>query len=55
VDVDDVADVSEEYAAFIFRGEVCRFVSFYVYVTLCYKREREKGEVDWGLVPHVGQ
>jgi hypothetical protein len=42
--VGSVVDVSEVHSASIFRVEVCRLVSYYVYVSLYHSIMKRKGE-----------
>jgi hypothetical protein len=41
--VGDAADVTEVHTASIFKVEVCRLVSFCVYISFCFKKESGKG------------
>jgi hypothetical protein len=43
VDIDDVADVSEVYAASIVRVEMCRLTSFYVCIALGFENGPGEG------------
>lgn len=44
VDVGDVAKISNIHADSIFRVKVCRLMSFYDYIALCF--EKEGGWID---------
>jgi hypothetical protein len=56
VDVVDAADVSEVPDASIFRVEVCRSVSSYVTIALCFEKQcGEVMEMECGLEPRLSQ
>jgi hypothetical protein len=44
VNVGDAADISEVCAASIFSVEVCRLMSFFVYIALCFEKVGGRGK-----------
>jgi hypothetical protein len=46
--------VDVDNAAFLFRVEVCKVVSFCVYDESLFKNQQKRRR-DWGLVPYLGQ
>lgn len=53
--VGNVASVFEIHAAPIFWDEVCRLLSPFVCLLFCFGKEWGKGEIEWGLLPYLGQ